>query len=288
MAVSKLTLYTSTASQWAQVGHLGLEEKGYKEGEYNIKQVDLFTGENFSPEYLNINPNGTVPSLEYPSQTRALVDSREVLEHLDSTRSGESIPTLAPSDPKTAAVMAELIELVHGDDVSTNIPLLQCRDLDEYNDKKGGFAAKFLQNRQHALEALLAEYPNSSFYAARAKSNGVLNNIYQAKPGAELEAFFKSTHEDTRRYAVGFDRLERTLVLPYAAGGTITLADLHIVPWMSHAQMAVGSTDINDLDTLEKHFQKTAPDFKIGPKMRSWWKTMGERESFQKIYPKPH
>lgn len=216
-----------------------------------------------------------------------MVDSREVLEYLDSTRSGDNIPKLAPSDPNIAAVMAELIELVHGDDVSTNILLLQSRDLDEYNDKKGGSAAEFLQNRQHALEALFAEYPNSSFYAARAKSNGVLNNIYQTEPGAEHEAFFKSTHEDTRKYAAGLDRLERTLVLPYAAGDKITLADLHIVPWISHAQMAVNTTDINDLDTLEKHFQKTVPDFKIGPKTRSWWKTMGQRESFKKIYLKP-
>jgi len=52
--------------------------------------------------------------------------------------------------------------------------------------------------------------------------------------------------------------------------------------------MAVGTADISDLDTLERHFQKTVPGFEIGPKIRKWWSTIRARKSVKKLYSYPH
>ncbi|PSS37653.1 hypothetical protein PHLCEN_2v477 [Hermanssonia centrifuga] len=68
-AVPKASLYYYKQSIWASVALLALEEKGYAPDEIDLKEVDLFKGENFSPSYLRINNNATVPTLVVPLET---------------------------------------------------------------------------------------------------------------------------------------------------------------------------------------------------------------------------
>lgn len=52
-----------------------LAEKGVS---YNSKYTDLFTGQSLSPDYLAVNPKGTVPALvvQGPDGRQVIPDSR--------------------------------------------------------------------------------------------------------------------------------------------------------------------------------------------------------------------
>jgi glutathione S-transferase/GST-like protein len=52
-----------------------LAEKGVS---YNYKYTDLFTGQSLSPDYLAVNPKGTVPALvvQGPDGRQVIPDSR--------------------------------------------------------------------------------------------------------------------------------------------------------------------------------------------------------------------
>ncbi|KAK5017482.1 hypothetical protein BJ546DRAFT_1064374 [Cryomyces antarcticus] len=287
-ATQKPILYSSVVSQWANVPHLGLVELGYGKDEVEIREIDLFKAENFDPEYLKINPNGTVPAMIAPSQSTPLADTRPILQYLDQARSSKDVPTLTPSDAQVKALADSLIELVHSGDLNTDLILLQARNKEELENKKKSPFATFLSSRQQALEAYRTAYPDHPFYGPKAEANGSIHHVYATGTNPEQEAFFESTQAAYRRFIAGMETLESSLRLPYAAGDNVTLADLHIVPWLSHAQWGVGTTDTTDLDTLEAHLQKTAPDFRIGPNTREWWRNFGKRDSFKQVFPTVH
>jgi hypothetical protein len=46
------------------------------------------------------------------------------------------------------------------------------------------------------------------------------------------------------------EKLNRLLVLSYAAGEELMAADLHIVPWLSHTLWGTGATGIQDFASL--------------------------------------
>ena len=242
--------------------------------------------ENFDPGYIKINPNGTVPSLTHPSFPRPLVDTREILTYIDGSRSTGT--ALTPSDPKKKELVDKLIALVHSEDVDTNLILLRARDEDEFEAKKASPWHDFVRNRQNELEKQKAANPSHPFYGPKAVQNGVLSKLYDTPTGPEHEEFFKLTRDMYHKFATGMDRLESLILLPYAVGENLTLADLHIVPWFSHSLVGVGTTEPEDFDKLEKHIQKTVPDFKIGPKTKEWWLNMTKRPSFQKVYATLH
>lgn len=244
------------------------------------------TAENFDPDYLKINPNGTVPSLISASFSRHLVDSREILNYLDGSRSSGT--NLTPKDPQVQELVDKLIELVHSDDVGTNLILLQARNKEEMEAKKASPFKDFVGNRQKVLEKNKAAFPDHPFYGPKSAENGALNKLYETDIGPEHEEFFKMTQDMYRKFAAGMDRLESLIVLPYAAGDNVTLADLHIVPWLSHAMAGVGTTDPEDFGKLESHIQKTVPDFTIGPKTREWWLNFSKRPSFMSVFATLH
>lgn len=239
---------------------------------------------NFDPEYLKINPMGTVPSLVVPSLNKSLIDSRDVLNYLDEIKT----PSLTPSDPKLKATMDAVIALVHSDDVGTNLILLQARDVKELNDKRTGGYGDFIAARQRALEKNHLTYPDHPFYGPKAIENGALHHLYTTGPSAEHDKFFKETHSGYARFAAEVNRLETLLVLPYAAGEQVTHADLHAVPWLAHAMAHVGTKEISDLSKLEDNIKRSVPDFKFGPKLRKWWENYTSREAFKEVFPELH
>ena len=241
--------------------------------------------ENFHPDYLKVNPMGTVPSLVTPSLPTPLIDSRDILAHLDSLKPS---PSLTPSDAKTKATMQAIIDLVHGDDVGTNLILLQARDEDELEDKRTGPFGAYIATRQKVLEKHRAALPEHDFYGPKAEENGMLHRNYTTAPPSEREQFFKDTHKAYSKFAAEMDRLESLLVLPYAVGEDVTLADLHAAPWLAHALWGVGTTEIKDLGKLERHLQKSAPRFVIGPKTQKWWDNYTERATFKEVFPVLH
>lgn len=162
------------------------------------------------------------------------------------------------------------------------------RDKEEFQAKQSSMWKDFVGVRQKVLEQNRTEYPDHEFYGGKAVENGMLNTLYISEVGSDHEQFFAHSREGYQTFAKGLAELDSLLVLPYAAGEEVTLADLHIVPWLAHAMWGAGASDVCDFGPLEELIQKTVPGFKVGGKIRQWWSTFGERESFKKVYPVLH
>ncbi|KAK4063819.1 hypothetical protein Trihar35433_8527 [Trichoderma harzianum] len=283
----QFTVYTSAASQWAQVAHLALAQKGVPEDKYDLKEIALMTGGNFDPEYIKVNPNGTVPSITSPSLDKPLIQSLDILRYIDAFE-GES--TLVPSDPAVKAKAQPILDLVHSDDASTNTILLLARDAEEMKGKQNSFFKDFVGARQARLEKEQAADPSHPFYGPKVQENGGLNKFYTTEIGEEHNKFFKNSDDAFKAFAQVLDKLDSLLVLPYAAGDAVTEADFHVTVWLAHALFGAGTdaTQIQDFSVLEKLIQKSVPSFTIGDKTRQWWASIAATDAFKKVYPTLH
>lgn len=93
-----LILYHYNNSVCSEKVRLVLAEKGISDWE--SKYVDLFKGEQLSPEYLKINPKGVVPALV--NDGKVLTESTIIAEYLDDLFAE---PALKPADPLDRALM---------------------------------------------------------------------------------------------------------------------------------------------------------------------------------------
>ena len=193
------------------------------------------------------------------------------------------MPKLIPSDADTKETMEKLISLVHSMDLDTTLVLLTARDEEELASKPG-FIPPYISTRQERLEKYFHEHPENRFYASKAKENGILNHIFTSGPCKEHDDFFEETLVKYKKFAEGMAELDKTIKLPYAAGKEVTLADIHMVPWVSHLLMSVGTSDPADWSILEAHMQKSVPDFHVGKKVKTWWNIFRERKSFNKVF----
>jgi len=86
-----LELYHAHHSTCSQKVRLCLAEKGL---EFESQLVNLAMKEQLAPDYLEINPNGVVPTLV--DDGRVVIDSSVICEYLDEVYTDIS---LTPSDP---------------------------------------------------------------------------------------------------------------------------------------------------------------------------------------------
>ena len=97
--MAAITLYIDWASQPSRAVMSFCEVNKIP---YQIKEVRIFKGENKSPEFLKINPNGQVPAMTKDSFK--LFESHAILRYLCESRS--EIPDhWYPKDPKQRAVV---------------------------------------------------------------------------------------------------------------------------------------------------------------------------------------
>ena len=299
-------MYSWVGSQWAGVAHLGLAEKGFNKNEVEMKEIDLcwllhfhernktltetdaVKAENFDPGFLKINPNGTVPTLTAPYLNEPLLDTRPILEFLDRSRPSVNGPDLIPAGGQDKAAADALIELVHSSDLETGLLLYGCLNNVEIDRIKSSPLFAYLAARQIALEKYVSADPTNAFYSAKYKDNSKLHNIFTNAPMADRDAYFKDTAAGYKTFATGLEMLERQIRLPYAIGDHVTVADLHVVPWLSHSLWALGTTDRSDFSKLEGRIQQTVPDFELGPNIRQWWTNFGKRDSFQSVFKVLH
>ena len=90
-------LYNAPQSTCSQKVRIGLWEKNI---EFDEVKLDLFKGDQLTPEYKQINPNGVVPSLVHDDQI--IIDSSVILEYLDDLFPQAS---LRPDSPLAKAEM---------------------------------------------------------------------------------------------------------------------------------------------------------------------------------------
>lgn len=96
-----LTLHHGWRSSASRRVRLCLAEKGLA---YESRIVDMIQGEQHSPEYLAMNPNGVVPTLVHDG--RVLYESSVIAEYLDEVFPE---PPIRPADPYQRAVMRNFV-----------------------------------------------------------------------------------------------------------------------------------------------------------------------------------
>lgn len=94
-----LLLHNAPQSTCSQKARICLHEKGLT---FDEVLLDLFKGDQLTPEYKRLNPNGVVPTLEHDEEV--IVDSSVIIEYLDETFPS---PSLQPATPAGRAHMRE-------------------------------------------------------------------------------------------------------------------------------------------------------------------------------------
>ena len=107
---SNFTLYNAPQSTCSQRVRFALHTKQI---EFQEILLDLFSGDQLKPEYLQINPNGVVPALEHNDEI--ILDSAVILEYLE-----DIFPKINPmrsADPVKCAQMRTMMRFI--DEVPT-------------------------------------------------------------------------------------------------------------------------------------------------------------------------
>jgi len=112
-----LKLYFYPASFYSQRAVFTLHEKGLS---FDHKLVSLYKGEQYSPEYLRLNPNGQVPTLQ--DGVKIIPDSSAIIEYLEDNFSNGKYPRLLPLD-KSSEAYCKIIAFTE-DFLKLEIPVL--------------------------------------------------------------------------------------------------------------------------------------------------------------------
>jgi glutathione S-transferase len=98
------TLYNAPQSTCSQRVRFVLNAKAQPFAE---KKLDLLAGDQLAPEYLALNPNGVVPTLDHDGNI--VIDSSVIIEYLD-----EVVPEqcFTPRDPVKRATMRSLMRFI--------------------------------------------------------------------------------------------------------------------------------------------------------------------------------
>src|SRR5258705_3058139 len=96
------TLYNAPQSTCSQRVRFVLNAKGLP---FQEVKLDLLAGDQLKPDYLALNPNGVVPTLDHDGDI--VIDSSLIVEYLDEVAPEPS--RFTPSDPVARAKMPTLM-----------------------------------------------------------------------------------------------------------------------------------------------------------------------------------
>ena len=199
-----LTLYSFMNSICTQKVFITLAEKGVP---YDIKTVNLFTNEQFSPEYLKIHPKGVVPALDHDG--KIVIESSLICEYLDETFPE---PRLTPAAPHLRARMRLWSKLV-----------------DEY---------LFEATRELSFSAMFRERMRNMTDEQR---EGRFKNTGDPIKRARLESTYAEgvdspfVYQGVGQFEIAFDKMEKDLSAggPWLVGADLSLADINMMPFVA-------------------------------------------------------
>jgi glutathione S-transferase len=99
------TLYNAPQSTCSQRVRFVLNAKGLP---FEENKLDLLKGDQLAPEYLKLNPNGVVPTLDHDG--RIVIDSSVIIEYLDEVSPERA--NFTPRDPVARASMRALMRFI--------------------------------------------------------------------------------------------------------------------------------------------------------------------------------
>jgi maleylpyruvate isomerase len=149
----RLYSYFRSGSSWRV--RIALNLKGI---EYSIVPIHLVKGQQNTPEFRAVSPQGMVPALlvEEGGVSHTLTQSMAIIEYLEETHPS---PPLLPADPFGRARVRQLSEIVN----SSIQPLQNLSVLNKVGDELKGdrkaWAADFIGRGLGAFEKLASELP---------------------------------------------------------------------------------------------------------------------------------
>lgn len=102
--MANITVYGTPLSTYVRTVRLLLEEAGV---DYTLKDIDIFQGENKSPDYLAKNPFGKVPTLEVEGEV--LYETPAITDYLNTVFANNQF---SPSEPLLQARMRQIITII--------------------------------------------------------------------------------------------------------------------------------------------------------------------------------
>src|SRR5688572_23639326 len=105
MTAMAYKLYNAPQSTCSQRVRFVLNAKGLTFAE---EKLDLLAGDQLKPEYLALNPNGVVPTLDHDGNI--VIDSSVIVEYLDEVEPARA--NFTPGDPVKRATMRSLMRFI--------------------------------------------------------------------------------------------------------------------------------------------------------------------------------
>lgn len=235
-----LTLYHHGSSVCAAKVRIVLHEKQLK---FDAKYVDILVGEQFTPEYMALNPKAVVPTLVHDGHV--LVESTAICEYLDESF---LTPALMPPTP-VARHGVRLWTKAIDEDLHPACAVITFASSHRHTVRRAGPAA---------VEKFLESTPGMSVTPEwKALKRRVIEQGFDAP---EVAAKFKL-------YARYLDKMEQSLGRhEWVAGDTYSLADVGMTPY------------VNRLAMMSMHGLWEGG---VRPHLADWFKRVRERSSFQ-------
>ncbi|KAF7436997.1 hypothetical protein PC9H_003831 [Pleurotus ostreatus] len=267
-------LYTFGGSVWAAVPELALRELGYSSDTISKQTVNLVLGENFKPDFIKINPNATLPTLE--ADGKAYTSTTDVTAYLVQN---------APK--KVKAGDADFIKEIHEDSIDPNFALLLARNQEELAAKAAGLPGVFLSNRQDTLAKVAASIEGKEFeefYADKIAGNGGLLDIYRGNAlEATKDGFFQQSQDHFANVgAYILKSLPQRLpeATAFLGGDIPGEDDFHLGAWLARIAATVGAIKSEEgLTALKDAFGAEVPEQVAG-----YWKAWSSRDSWKDVY----
>ncbi|THH11191.1 hypothetical protein EW145_g792 [Phellinidium pouzarii] len=287
--IPKAVLYYNPESVWSSSALLALAEKGYDDGEVELKIVNLAKAENLSISFLRINSKGTVPTLVVPLEKtlapdddhlyKAVTDTKAVLDFLDKSRSAVSrthtvssapAPALAPATIALSSSASDIVDLLHSDNADPTLLYYYNYLSDAVLASSAGTFIPFLTSRQTALASYLANNQTlqiqvsektRKLWESRKTQMDELLSVYSvadkddsaftAEQKIERDEFRSTSHE---RWAIKLRQvlttLDKEMLGPFALGDQISIVDLHLGPWLAHIALLCDGVPSDSGDTI--------------------------------------
>ncbi|KAH7344952.1 hypothetical protein B0J17DRAFT_763684 [Rhizoctonia solani] len=267
----KPVLYVFGASVWASAPSLALLELKYPPGTVEEKVVNLLEGENFTPEFIKINNNATLPTLVTADKT-----------YTDTAGSVEWIVLNAPA-PGIKSTHQDVIVAVHRDNIDPNFSLLSARTQEELDSKRGDVPGQFIRQRQAKLEELAPKSPEDLkiWYKGKLEFNGFLSAVYAEGASSDVTSGWFDKSNQHWENVKAFITSELPNFLPksgFIDGAAPGEADFHVAAWLARTA-GVSGAKIDDVSPLGEALGLT-----LDPKIVAYFDAWKVRDSWKKVY----
>ncbi|KZW02009.1 hypothetical protein EXIGLDRAFT_760237 [Exidia glandulosa HHB12029] len=303
-------LYYGKTSFWSAVVRMTIVEKGYGEDEIEFKLIDMVAGDNYKPEYLLINPFGTVPALVVPLEKslapdmevkyKALTDSKPIVEFLDKSRSALShthttsaapAPVLTPATISHLNISSRLIDTIRGEPSVAAFVWSAKAESDLLAKAKSPLGTT-VQSRYTKLQQILSDdetYVPKKVLPTLQERFTRLGAAAKAFEAVQIEASARTPEQQAaidahlakypELWEQGLPKIlavfEQEIVGPLALGDQVSLADMYLAVWLTRiTKLSGGDGTPEGVDKIPG----------VGPKVKAYWAAIIERPSWKAVF----